>query len=89
MGKGIAKSALVTGVTGQDGSYLAEFLLSIGYTVPPPLLAVSSKHTMVIGEKWGSSGGKAWDRLSALMIPHCPEIGFIRTPDKSAGADAS
>jgi GDPmannose 4,6-dehydratase len=28
-----AKSALVTGITGQDGSYLAEFLLAKGYAV--------------------------------------------------------
>ena len=27
------KKALITGVTGQDGSYLAEFLLSEGYEV--------------------------------------------------------
>src|SRR5208282_2854801 len=27
------KKALITGITGQDGSYLAEFLLSKGYTV--------------------------------------------------------
>ncbi len=31
--RGMAKTALVTGVTGQDGSYLAELLLSKGYTV--------------------------------------------------------
>ena len=29
----IAKTALITGITGQDGSYLAEFLLEKGYTV--------------------------------------------------------
>jgi len=29
----MAKRALITGVTGQDGSYLAEFLLANGYTV--------------------------------------------------------
>ena len=29
----MANRALITGVTGQDGSYLAEFLLSKGYTV--------------------------------------------------------
>src|SRR6202162_1804092 len=29
----MAKRALITGVTGQDGSYLAELLLSEGYTV--------------------------------------------------------
>lgn len=27
------KVALITGITGQDGSYLTEFLLSKGYTV--------------------------------------------------------
>ena len=29
----MAKVALITGVTGQDGAYLAEFLLSKGYVV--------------------------------------------------------
>ncbi|MBU2633425.1 GDP-mannose 4,6-dehydratase, partial [Patescibacteria group bacterium] len=29
----MAKKALVTGITGQDGSYLAEFLLKKGYDV--------------------------------------------------------
>lgn len=29
----MAKQALITGITGQDGSYLAELLLSKGYTV--------------------------------------------------------
>src|ERR1700681_1934587 len=28
-----SKTALITGITGQDGSYLAEFLLSKGYRV--------------------------------------------------------
>ena len=32
-GSGSRKRALITGVTGQDGSYLAEFLLSKGYEV--------------------------------------------------------
>ena len=29
----ISKTALITGITGQDGSYLAEFLLGKGYEV--------------------------------------------------------
>src|SRR4030043_1093459 len=29
----MAKKALITGITGQDGSYLAEFLLKKGYRV--------------------------------------------------------
>src|SRR3712207_2479734 len=33
MGDCMAKSALITGITGQDGSYLAELLLSKGYEV--------------------------------------------------------
>ena len=28
-----SKTALITGVTGQDGAYLSEFLLKKGYTV--------------------------------------------------------
>jgi len=34
------KVALVTGITGQDGSYLAEFLLAKGYTVGYLLIPV-------------------------------------------------
>jgi GDPmannose 4,6-dehydratase len=29
----LAKTALITGITGQDGAYLAEFLLGKGYSV--------------------------------------------------------
>ena len=29
----MSKTALITGITGQDGSYLAEYLLGLGYTV--------------------------------------------------------
>jgi GDPmannose 4,6-dehydratase len=29
----MSKTALITGITGQDGSYLAEFLLERGYGV--------------------------------------------------------
>ena len=32
-GKKLAKKALITGITGQDGSYLSEFLLTKGYEV--------------------------------------------------------
>lgn len=34
------KVALVTGITGQDGSYLAEFLLEKGYTVSARELSI-------------------------------------------------
>ncbi|MEG2820418.1 MAG: GDP-mannose 4,6-dehydratase, partial [Muribaculaceae bacterium] len=33
MNKDTSKVALITGITGQDGSFLAEFLLEKGYDV--------------------------------------------------------
>jgi len=45
MPKGVKKTAVVTGITGQDGSYLAEFLLSIGYTVHGLIRRSSSPNT--------------------------------------------
>ena len=44
----MAKKALVTGVTGQDGSYLAEFLLSKGYEVHGIKRRASSFNTVRI-----------------------------------------
>ncbi|WP_069169311.1 GDP-mannose 4,6-dehydratase [Streptomyces griseus] len=41
----MAKSALITGVTGQDGSYLAELLLGKGYTVHGLIRRSSSFNT--------------------------------------------
>jgi len=39
------KIALVTGITGQDGSYLAELLLSMGYVVHGLIRRSSSFNT--------------------------------------------
>ncbi len=39
------KTALITGITGQDGSYLAEFLLQKGYTVHGIIRRSSSFNT--------------------------------------------
>jgi GDPmannose 4,6-dehydratase len=39
------KVALITGITGQDGSYLAEFLLARGYTVHGLIRRASTFHT--------------------------------------------
>ncbi len=38
-------NALITGITGQDGSYLAEFLLERGYTVCGMLRRSSTDNT--------------------------------------------
>jgi len=37
-----SKVALITGITGQDGSYLAELLLEKGYTVSMSLKCMQS-----------------------------------------------
>ena len=42
------KTALITGVTGQDGSYLAEFLLDKGYIVHGIKRRASSLNTQRI-----------------------------------------
>ena len=44
----MAKKALITGITGQDGSYLAEFLLSKGYEVHGLIRRSSSFNTQRI-----------------------------------------
>ena len=41
----MAKRALITGITGQDGSYLAEFLLDQGYEVMRHGAAVAARST--------------------------------------------
>jgi GDPmannose 4,6-dehydratase len=45
MGHHMNKSALITGITGQDGSYLSESLLSKGYTVHGLIRRSSSFNT--------------------------------------------
>ena len=45
------KTALVTGITGQDGSYLAELLLSKGYEVHGLIRRASSFNTQRIDQE--------------------------------------
>jgi GDPmannose 4,6-dehydratase len=56
------KTALITGVNGQDGAYLTEFLLSIGYRV--------------IGGKRRTSGQSLW-RLEKLGISHHENLQVV------------
>ena len=42
------KKALITGITGQDGSYLAEFLLEKGYEVHGLVRRTSTSNTQRI-----------------------------------------
>jgi GDPmannose 4,6-dehydratase len=58
LGAAVGKSAFITGVTGQDGSYLCEYLLSLGYTVHglirPSSSAVRFPSSSSLGAGFGS-----------------------------------
>ena len=59
----MAKKALITGITGQDGSYLAEFLLAKGYEVHGLIRRASTFNT---------------GRIDHLYVdPHEPEVRFF------------
>ncbi len=58
----MAKIALITGITGQDGSYLAEFLLTKGYEVHGMMRRTSSFTTSRI-DHLRKSGGEDMPRL--------------------------
>jgi len=59
----MAKKALITGITGQDGSYLAEFLLAKGYEVHGLIRRASTFNT---------------SRIDHLYVdPHEPEARFF------------
>ncbi len=74
----MTKKALVTGVTGQDGSYLAEFLLEKGYEVIGMVRRTSTvnferiKH---IQDQITLAPGDLMDQVSIIDIlrEHCPD----------------
>jgi len=62
----MAKKALITGISGQDGSYLAEYLLGLGYEV----------HGIVMHVEYEDPGHRLW-RLKNVMDKvalHCGSI---------------
>jgi GDPmannose 4,6-dehydratase len=67
----MAKRALITGVTGQDGSYLAEFLLDQGYTVIGMVRrssTVSFERIAHIQDKLELVAGDLLDEVSIINI---------------------
>ncbi len=75
------KKALITGITGQDGSYLAEFLLEKGYEVHGMIRRASISNTRRIdhllrGNKITLHGGDMSDSSSIVRV-----IGEVR-PDE-------
>lgn len=67
--------ALITGITGQDGSYLAEFLLDRGYEVLP------APHTLTCvppaSEQWHDAGGWCVIALSLTWLSWEPAASLI------------
>jgi len=68
----MGKTALITGITGQDGSYLAEFLLGKGYTVYGLIRRTSTEsteriHHLVDAGKIQLISGDIIDHLSLIQ----------------------
>lgn len=64
----MSKTALITGVTGQDGSYLAEFLLSKGYRVVGMVRRSSSENFERIDHLKGKIELRQGDLLDQLSL---------------------
>lgn len=63
------KKALITGITGQDGSYLAEFLLEKGYEVHGITRRASISNTARIDHLIAKNAVTNWlQRWSALQV---------------------
>jgi GDPmannose 4,6-dehydratase len=72
--KGTAvRSALITGITGQDGSYLAEFLLEKGYTVYGMVRRASKENFERIEHIRGRLDLRQADLLDQLSLIHLIE----------------
>jgi NAD(P)-dependent dehydrogenase (short-subunit alcohol dehydrogenase family) len=63
----LPKTALITGITGQDGSYLAELLLKKGYTVHGLVRRASSFNISRIGAPIHVGAG-AWVAFCATVL---------------------
>ena len=99
----MAKTALITGITGQDGSYLAELLLSKGYRV------VGATRRLSAPNHWRIAHLQEQEELDAIRpdlngndimrildVPPGPEIGRayqflldLRMEKGPLGADAA
>ena len=74
------KTALITGITGQDGSYLAELLLSKGYKVHGIIRRSSSINTKRIDHIYNNPNlklhyGDVTDSLSIMNVIKKHQIG--------------
>jgi GDPmannose 4,6-dehydratase len=73
--------ALITGVTGQDGAYLAEYLLGLGYTVHGIKRRLSSFNTARVDHLYE-------DRMRQRAVPAALwRHDRIDQPDPAGAAD--
>ena len=68
------KKALITGITGQDGSYLAEFLLEKGYEVHGITRRASISNTARIDHLIAM-----YSRMKSITWLHSPMYRFLLT----------
>lgn len=75
----MAKKALITGITGQDGSYLAELLLSKGYEVHGIIRRASTFNTSRLDPIYERSprGKNQRDRIISAGAAIYPPISLI------------
>jgi len=71
---GQQKTALITGITGQDGSYLAELLLEKGYKVHGIKRRTSNSNTTRIDHILEENGGKKFINLHYGDLTHSTNI---------------
>jgi len=74
-GSGVVKRALITGITGQDGAYLAEFLLERGYEVHGMVRRSSSENFERIGHLRG--------RIFLHQADLLDQLSMVRLVDKT------
>ncbi len=86
------KRALITGITGQDGSYLAELLLAKGYEVHGLIRRASTFNTARIDHIYTdpqtAAIGMAWDVQEVPELPtelHDIRLSAIVTPTRVLG----
>lgn len=86
------KTALITGVTGQDGSFLAEFLLGKGYDVHGTIRRSSVDYRERIAHLEGRPRfhlhyADLGDSMSIIQVVNKVRPDFSTSPDGSARND--
>jgi GDPmannose 4,6-dehydratase len=61
------QKALITGITGQDGSYLAEFLLSKGYEVHGIIRRASTFNTRRLDQGYKLTTWSGFDCAAGIL----------------------